>query len=308
MRTTPEPNLQAFYDSLAATGLTRRLIELARDEDLGSAGDVTSQAITPADAVGAADIVLREPGVVAGLAAVPEVLDVFAPRVTLHRIATDGQACAAATVLATLRGPSRELLAAERTILNLIGRLSGIATRTAAFVQALGESKSHSQLCDTRKTTPGLRAFEKYAVRCGGGFSHRMGLHDAVLIKDNHISDVPVAKLREKLTIAARAARNAPTTKLAFVEVEVDSLDQLREVLAVESGLIDIVLLDNMNTHDLREAVERRNQSRSSVLLEASGGVTLDTIRAIAGTGVDRVSVGSLTHGARSLDVGLDWK
>ena len=304
MRTTPEPMLADFYKTLQGTGLVRRVLELARDEDLGTAGDVTSNAVISAEAKGAANIALREPGVVAGLAVVPELLSIFAPHASFEPHAADGQAAAGPCSLGVLRGPSRELLAAERALLNVAGRLCGVATRTAEFVAAMGPTKA--QLCDTRKTTPGLRVLEKYAVRCGGGHSHRLGLHDAILIKDNHLAGVAVKDLASWLTQTLTRAKSS-ARELAFVEVEVDSLDQFQQVLGVEAGLVDIVLLDNMTPEVLKQAVVMRDAAPNKVLLEASGGVNLGTIRAVGSTGVDRVSVGSLTHGARSLDVGLDW-
>lgn len=296
--------LADFYKTLQGTGLVRRVLELARDEDLGTAGDVTSNAVISAEAKGAANIALREPGVVAGLAVVPELLSIFAPHASFEPHAADGQAAAGPCSLGVLRGPSRELLAAERALLNVAGRLCGVATRTAEFVAAMGPTKA--QLCDTRKTTPGLRVLEKYAVRCGGGHSHRLGLHDAILIKDNHLAGVAVKDLASWLTQTLTRAKSS-ARELAFVEVEVDSLDQFQQVLGVEAGLVDIVLLDNMTPEVLKQAVVMRDAAPNKVLLEASGGVNLGTIRAVGSTGVDRVSVGSLTHGARSLDVGLDW-
>ncbi|MEK6703126.1 MAG: carboxylating nicotinate-nucleotide diphosphorylase [Planctomycetota bacterium] len=301
---TPAPTLPEFYESLRKTGLVRRLLELARDEDLGDGGDVTSLVTIPERQQGRAAIVARQPGVLAGLAVVPDVLAVFAPRCGFESKSSDGRPVATKAVVGVIDGPMREILAAERTLLNIVSRLSGVATRTAEFVTAMGPSKA--KLCDTRKTTPGLRVLEKYAVRCGGGESHRLGLHDAVLIKDNHLSGVPVERLAAYVGEAARRARELRPSGLAFIEVEVDSLEQLAALLTIEPGLLDIVLLDNMSPIILHRAVEMRDAAGTRVLLEASGGVNLTTIRAIAATGVDRVSVGSLTHAAVSLDFGLD--
>lgn len=299
-RERPEPG--ALWARLRATGLVARLMDLAREEDLGRAGDVTSLATIDAGATCRARVVLREPGVIAGLAAGPEVLAAFAPGATLEALVRDGERAGAGTTLAVLSGPTRQVLAAERTLLNILGRLSGIATRAAAFVDALGPD-SPARVYHTRKTTPGLRLLEVYAARCGGASLHRLGLHDAVLVKDNHLAGA--GDLGDRLRAALADVREG--RDLAFVEVEVDALVQLRQVLALPEGLVDIVLLDNMGPDQLREAVGVRDRLRPSVRLEASGGVTLETIAAIAATGVERISVGSITHGARALDVGLDF-
>lgn len=294
--------LPDLFAALTADGSLMRLVDAAKREDLGETGDVTSACIVPDGTVASADIVAREAGVIAGLAAVPALLQAFAPDVRFERENRDGDPCSAGVVLGRLRGDRRQILGVERTLLNLLGRLSGVATITRRYVQAvLG---THAVICDTRKTTPGLRSLEKYAVRCGGGTLHRLGLHDAVLIKDNHLAGVATDVLSDTLTDAIAAARSAHD--LRFVEVEVDTLDQLDRVLECESGLIDIILLDNMSSEDLRAAVVRRDDRASSLQLEASGGVTLETVRAIAETGVDRISVGALTHGAVSLDVALE--
>ncbi len=308
----PPPGL---YARLAATGLIRRLLELARDEDLGAAGmDITAAVMLEPDATTTACLVAREPGVVAGLVVIPELLDVFgiADAMSVEKHASDADRVVPGDTLATLRGSSRAIVTIERTMLNLIARLSGVATRTAEFAARI-PADSPAKLCDTRKTTPGLRVLEKYAVRCGGGSMHRLGLHDAVLVKDNHVASIPLDQLAQRLTDAARRARelrieigDADPAPPAFFEVEVDSLDQLERVLSVEDALIDFVLLDNFSTDQLREGVALRDRLGSKVQLEASGGVTLDTIAGVAQTGVDRISVGSLTHHAVSLDLGLD--
>jgi nicotinate-nucleotide pyrophosphorylase (carboxylating) len=302
--------LGEFYARLAATGLVRRLLELARDEDLGpgSPRDVTSASCIPADQSGVAAIVARVEGVVSGLAALPTLVEVLAPDVRIRTFASDGQWVKERTTLAEVRGPMRQVLALERTTLNLIGRLCGVATKTAQFVAAMGDVAAdggRARLYDTRKTTPGLRVLEKYAVRCGGGHSHRMGLHDAVLIKDNHIAGVSVAQLPEYIENAsarARALRPAPT----FVEVEVDTLEQFAALLTLPTGVVDIILLDNMTTDMLRVASGLRDAQNPTLQLEASGGVRMSTVHEIARTGVDRISVGALTHSAVSLDVAMD--
>ncbi|TVQ60733.1 MAG: carboxylating nicotinate-nucleotide diphosphorylase [Phycisphaerales bacterium] len=305
--------LAELYATLAQTGLTRRLIELARDEDLGPQRlDVTSAVATNADDRLRVRIVAREACTVSGLAAIPEIVQAFEAGVLYEPLSADGQRADPGATLARLAGPARAILALERTTLNLLGRLSGIATRTVAFVEAarrgaegagLGPDRVH--VCDTRKTTPGLRVFEKYAVRCGGGRSHRLGLHDAVLVKDNHLAHVPIDALTDHVrTLAARARAEHPG--LWFVEIEVDTLEQLRAVCRAEPGLIDIVLLDNMPPDVLREGVAIRNEHAPSLRLEASGGIRLDTIASIAATGIDRISTGALTQAAPAIDVAFD--
>lgn len=314
--------LPDLYASLADTGLVGRLLELARDEDLGPEGrDLTGEATRPGTRPGpnaeestTAAVVARQAGVVAGLATIPELLSVFGVSVTADLHAGDGDIITPGDTLATLTGPLDEIVRVERTLLNLVGRLSGVATRTATFVRTMrAAGDTPARLYDTRKTTPGLRVLEKYAVRCGGGCCHRMGLHDAVMFKDNHIAGVPTDRLAAHARslvdrVRTRAAETGATP--AFIEFEVDTLDQLDALLTVNgengTGPIDVILLDNMPPAELAEAVARRDRAGSAVLLEASGGVTLETVAAIARTGVDRVSVGSLTHGAVSLDVGLD--
>jgi nicotinate-nucleotide pyrophosphorylase (carboxylating) len=300
--------LPDLFAELARTGLVRRAIELSRDEDLGDAGDVTSEVFVPSDARAVGRVVAREGLVVAGLAALGEVKRSMAPRVAFETAAVDGARVAAGTLLAELRGPMREILAAERTLLNLVGRLSGIAGLTAQYVEAV--RGTGAQVFDTRKTTPGLRALEKYAVRCGGGRCHRLGLYDAVLIKDNHLAGVAEERLGAAVRAAAAAARARPGG-VWFVEVEVATLEQLRAILDADGAGADIVLLDNMSLGQLREAVAMRDRwgggaGSARLLLEASGGVRLETIRAIAETGVERISAGALTHRAVSADVAMD--
>jgi nicotinate-nucleotide pyrophosphorylase (carboxylating) len=264
----------------------------ALDEDLGRAGDVTSIATIPADSSARAKVVAREAGIVAGLALVAAALRKLAPDIALAAHARDGDSVAAKTVLMDVAGSARAVLAAERVALNLLGRLSGVATATHEFVRRVAGTRT--RICCTRKTTPGLRALEKYAVRCGGGFNHRFGLDDAILIKDNHIA--VAGGIRPVLERAKACAGH-----LVKVEIEVDTLDQLDEVLAV--GLADAVLLDNMSIDELRKAVAMVN---GRFVLEASGGITLDTIPAVAATGVDYASSGWITHSAPNLDMALD--
>jgi nicotinate-nucleotide pyrophosphorylase (carboxylating) len=301
--------LPELYRHFAGSGLVRRLCELARDEDLGAgraARDITSLVSVPESARALGMIVARQAGTVAGLAALPELIDAFGFRVDLSLAAADGQAAQAGATLATLRGSRREVLTLERTALNLVGRLSGVASRTAEFVAALHRAgTARARIFDIRKTTPGLRVLEKYAVRCGGGFCHRIGLFDAVLIKDNHLAGVAIDDLVRVVTDAACKAR-AQVPAPTFVEVEVESLEQLRRVLSVEPGLVDIVLLDNMGLDAMRRAVDLRDAEHSRIELEASGGVRLETVAPIARTGVDRISAGALTQGAVCMDVAMD--
>ena len=261
-------------------------------EDLGRAGDVTSTATIPEDARARAVVVAREAGVIAGLPLVAATLRKLAPETDIAAMHRDGARVAARTALMTVAGPARAILAAERTALNFLGHLSGIASATHEFVRRIAGTRT--RFCCTRKTTPGLRALAKYAVRCGGGFNHRFGLDDAMLIKDNHIA--VAGGIRAVLERARAAAGH-----LVKIEIEVDTLDQLREVLAV--GLADAVLLDNMEPATLRKAVE---MVAGKFPLEASGGITLDTIAAVAASGVDYASSGWITHSAPNLDVALD--
>jgi nicotinate-nucleotide pyrophosphorylase (carboxylating) len=250
-------------------------------------------------------VVARQAGTVAGLPIAQLALDEMNVSVAWKTVVTDGQAVAEGDVLAELDGPVREMLTAERLLLNLVGRLSGVATLTRQFVAAV--QGTPARIYDTRKTTPGWRRLEKYAVRCGGGCNHRTGLFDAVLIKDNHLALMQlrpgeaVRRAREFLRTTLRDPAQAETM---IVEVEVDTLEQLDDALPAGP---DIILLDNMSLDQLREAVARRNAVNPGIELEASGGVNLRTVRGIAETGVERISVGALTHGAASLDVALDW-
>lgn len=296
--------LPDLYARLAAGGLVRRLLELARDEDLGPEGiDLTGSAMDSGATI-RARLVARGETVIAGLACVPALFEVFGVGVSFRAMRGDGDRARAGETVAELTGAAGEIVRVERTLLNLVGRLSGVATRTDAFVRAMGQTRA--RVYDTRKTTPGLRVLEKYSVRCGGGHCHRMGLHDAVMFKDNHIAGVPPGRLGEHLASMIGRVRSASGAEPAFVEIEADTLEQLGVILALPPGLVDLVLLDNMTPAMLAEGVGMRDRAGSGLRLEASGGVTLDTIGAIARTGVDRISVGSLTHGAVSADLGLD--
>ena len=259
-------------------------------------GDVTSQTLIPATAAVTAQLVAREPGFFCGRDIVTAAFTLTDPTITTTFHISDGQAFAARTVLATIQGPARGILQAERIALNFAQRLSGISTLTASYV---AETKgTHARIVDTRKTTPGFRLFERYAVRCGGGHNHRFSLSDAVMAKDNHLA-ILAASSTSTLTDSLRAAR-AVLPHTTHLEVEIDRLDQLDAVL---SASVDTILLDNFSIDDLRVAVQ---QIAGRALVEASGGITLDSIRHIAATGVDIISVGALTHSVRALDLGLD--
>lgn len=267
------------------------VVRAALAEDLGRAGDITARACIPEDARLRAAFVARREGRIAGLACVRAAVLALDPAARVELRLADGEDAAAGAVLAEVEANARALLAAERTALNLLGRLSGIATLTRAYVRAVEGTKA--RITDTRKTTPGLRALEKHAVLCGGGVNHRFGLDDAILIKDNHVA------LCGGVGEAVRHAR-AFAGHLVRVEVEIDRLNQLEEALAEGP---DVVMLDNFGLDDMRRAVEL---TAGRAVLEASGGVSLETVRAIAETGVDVISVGALTHSAPALDVGLD--
>ncbi|HLH97219.1 MAG TPA: carboxylating nicotinate-nucleotide diphosphorylase [Xanthobacteraceae bacterium] len=269
-----------------------KAVERALEEDLGCAGDVTSIATVPEQTQARAVLVARAAGIIAGLPLAAATFLKLAAAIEITADQRDGARVAAGTTLMRVAGPARAVLAAERTALNLLGRLSGVATATEAFVRRAAGTKL--RICCTRKTTPGLRALEKYAVRCGGGFNHRFGLDDAILIKDNHIA--VAGGIHAVLERARRVAGH-----LVKIEIEVDTLDQLAEVLAV--GLADAVLLDNMDHATLRRAVA---MTGGRLTLEASGGVTLESIAEIAKTGVDYASSGWITHSAPNLDVALD--
>lgn len=271
--------------------LIEPVVRAALAEDLGRAGDVTAMATVDADARLTATFGLRKDGVISGLACARLAVLAMDPTAAFTPLAADGDAAKAGAVLARVESNARALLSAERTALNLLCRLSGVATLTSIYVAAV--EGTGARIVDTRKTTPGLRALEKYAVRCGGGLNHRFGLDDAILIKDNHIA--ACGSVGE----AVRRAR-AFAGHLMKVEVEIDRLDQLEDALAHGP---DVVMLDNFSLADLRAAVA---QTKGRAVLEASGGVNLSTVRDIAATGVNVISVGALTHSAPVLDIGLD--
>jgi nicotinate-nucleotide pyrophosphorylase (carboxylating) len=278
----------AFLSPLAIEEAVTRALA----EDFGRAGDITSTATVPADLSGRAVVAARAAGVISGLPLLETAFRRLDPGVELAAHVRDGDAVAPGAVLMTVEGNARALLGAERTALNFVTHLSGIATGTAAFVRLIAGAKA--RVCCTRKTTPGLRALQKYAVRCGGGFNHRFGLDDAILIKDNHIA---VAGGIAAVLTRARAVAG----HMVRIEIEVDTLDQLRQVL--DSGLADVVLLDNMDPPTLAKAV---GLVAGRLVTEASGGITHATAAAIAATGVDYLSSGAITHSSVNLDVGLD--
>lgn len=261
-------------------------------EDLGRAGDVTSVAAVPEGTKARAIVVARKGGAISGLPLVEAAVRRLDPAAKIAAHARDGDHVATKTHLMVIEGDARAVLAAERAALNFLGHLSGVATAAASFVKLIAHTKA--RVCCTRKTTPGLRALQKYAVRCGGGFNHRFGLDDAILIKDNHIA---VAGGIAPVLKRAKAVAG----HLVKIEIEVDRLDQLKEVLDV--GGADVALLDNMSADDMRKAVA---MVAGRLVLEASGGITLDTAAAIAETGVDYLSSGAITHSAPNLDVALD--
>ncbi len=294
------------------------LIDLALIEDLGSLDrdrqlDVTTEAVVPEQVPGSATFVSRQPGILCGVAVCEWVLQRIRRDLQLETLLADGDPLQRGDAIAVLSGNARDILIAERTCLNFMGRLSGISSLTREFVDQVAGTKA--QVLDTRKTTPGWRRLEKYAVHCGGGTNHRMGLYDAVLIKDNHLammdalSAEPLGEIRLAVERARqwidRHADRLPQGRNTVLQIEVDRLDQFH--LAIELD-VDIILLDNMDLPQLRLAVETRDRMGKQILLEASGGVNLQTIGRIAQTGVDRISVGALTHSAVNLDIGLDWQ
>jgi nicotinate-nucleotide pyrophosphorylase (carboxylating) len=272
--------------------LVEQVVGAALDEDLGQAGDITTDAIIPADGRGKAAIVAREEGIVAGLDLAEAAFRILDPEVKFTRVVADGQKVSAGGVIARVEGLTRALLTGERTALNFLNRLSGIATLTAKFVASVKGTKA--RIACTRKTTPNLRAFEKYAVRVGGGANHRFGLYDAVLVKDNHIAAAGGIANALKM-IRSRVGH------LVKIEVEVETIAQLEEALRYP---IDAVLLDNMDMATMKKAVDL---VKGRAVTEASGGVSLKTVGEIARTGVDVISVGALTHAPRSLNSSLEW-
>jgi len=274
------------------TLLVEPVVRAALEEDLGRAGDITSTLTIAEGTRAIAKLVARKPGRIAGLICAEAAFRLVNPSVKFEVSAPDGSDAAAGALLATVTGPARSILTAERVALNFLGPLSGTATLTAALVKAVEGTKA--RIVCTRKTLPGLRSLQKYAVRCGGGFNHRFGLDDAAMIKDNHIQAAG--------GIAPAVARlRAGLGHMVKIEVEVDRLEQLEEALAQN---VDAILLDNMSLDDLRRAVAL---AKGKAVLEASGNVTLETVRAIAETGVDYISSGAITHSAPNLDIGLDF-
>ncbi len=285
----------------------RRLIDIARDEDLAGlglrqkptqTGDRSTGSIARAPRQGAADLVAREPLVACGLPLISLILAAYGGNASVQLRAKDGKTLEEGDILATVSGDPRVLLAAERIVLNFIQRLSGVATQTQRFAEALG--KSRTRLLDTRKTTPGYRMLEKYAVACGGGWNHRLGLFDRVMLKDNHLELLGRARgsgtLADAVTAAKRVAPELP------VEVEVDRLDQIPPVLAAGA---DVILLDNFTTPELRKAVQL---IEGRAFTEASGGITLKTLPRLANLGLDFASTGALVHQSIWVDIGLDWR
>ena len=309
---TPREFQQRTWDQHAADA-ARRILEIARVEDLGDSlnpqhGDLTSQATIPASATGRAVYRVRREGVIAGIRSIAIAAAIYDPSLEVQTRVQDGDRVQPGTILAELHGSARSILAVERPSLNLLSRLSGIATATARRVASL--QGTAARLYDTRKTTPGLRLLEKYAVRCGGGHNHRTGLHDAILIKDNHLALgghqgeplAPAEAIRRARKFLHSLGFNE--TNRPMIELEVDSLNQLRDALPEQP---DIVLLDNLPADQLTQAVELRNQLAPQVQLEASGGIDDQSLPRLAATGVDRISMGALTHSAVQLDIGLDW-
>jgi nicotinate-nucleotide pyrophosphorylase (carboxylating) len=276
----------------------RQLIDMALSEDLSSRGDLTCQALIQRNQKGTVQIVARKTGVLAGTPIGRMVFAKLDASVEWKALKHDGDLVAPGTIVANVSGPLATLLIGERTMLNFMTHLSGIASLTRTFVDAVAGTRA--RILDTRKTLPGWRLLQKYAVRCGGGTNHRMGLYDGVLIKDNHL-----AAWTESSSIAdaVKTARIKSPSGVS-IEVEVDTIEQLKDAL---QGAPDIVLLDNMNLDELRESVAVRDRVAPNVLLEASGGVTLSTVNSIAQTGVERISVGALTHSAPALDLAFDW-
>jgi nicotinate-nucleotide pyrophosphorylase (carboxylating) len=286
----------------------RQLIHLALAEDLGPIGDVTLQALLTHQGAGSAVFVARSAGVLAGLEAAALTFETIDPSLHFERLRDEGASLSKGDHVARVSGSLCSLLLGERTALNLVQRISGVATMTRRFVDVVAGTSA--RIVDTRKTTPGFRRLEKYAVRCGGGHNHRIGLFDMILVKDNHLvalrSADPAAAVAEALR-RARIYRESHDPSLPIM-IEVESLLELDAALTAGDARPDFVLLDNMALADMKESVRRRHASAPGIQLEASGGVTLTTVRAIAETGVDRISVGALTHSAPAWDLALDFE
>lgn len=308
---------QQFKLDAETTADCLKLIEMALTEDTGSASlkdavDCTTQSVIPVAATASAAFVSRQEGIVCGVEIAKLALSTFAPDLTLQVVTGDGQAITPGETIAIIRGSAHQILTMERTCLNFMCRLSGISTLSKAFASKVEGTKA--QILDTRKTTPGYRRLEKYAVQCGGGTNHRMGLYDAVMIKDNHLAFYKAWNKDSKDAVAEgiELARKwisdnqdrLPNGAQTVLQLEVDTLEQFERALQHQP---DIILLDNMSNDQLKQAVDRRDKDEPKILLEASGGVNLETIAAISQTGVDRISIGALTHSATNFDIGLDW-
>jgi nicotinate-nucleotide pyrophosphorylase (carboxylating) len=277
--------------------LSRQLVAMALEEDLADTGDLTSLHFVDADHRSIGRIVSREDAIISGSEIAAITCAAVSPSLNFRVIIPDGGAATPGDLVAEISGPTRLVLTAERTVLNFMQRLSGVATITRTFVTAIAGTKA--RLLDTRKTTPGWRELEKAAVVHGGGVNHRMGLYDAIMVKDNHLVANP-----NPIDLAARVSEIKAKNPTLKIEMEADRLEQVADFLAIAG--IDVILLDNMSNEELTRAVVMRNEMAPDMLLEASGGVNLTTIRGIAGTGVDFISVGALTHSVRSIDLGLD--
>lgn len=314
----PRSNISPPLSHYVKPDELQRVIDQARSEDLGPSGlDITSQCLIPEGQTGCAVMRSRvAQGRLAGAALLALIAKAYDPKIQVEWFIHDGQTVHAGEAIAQLAGPLRGVLAMERVALNLMAHLSGVATLTAQYVQAVAGTKA--QIFDTRKTLPGLRGLQKYAVACGGGCNHRMGLYDAVLVKDNHLAHLPDAMAQALHRVHERTqGTEAPP---AFVEIEVDTLEQLDRLLKTvgtgrtpgedpggDPGVkLDVVLLDNMSVDEMRRAVAIRDRLAPGVALEASGGVRLETVIEVARAGVDRIAVGAITHSAAALDIGLD--
>ncbi len=295
-------DLPELFDVLVNSDHLDGLISLAASEDLGEKGDITTQSMVNPLEIVSAEIVTRHDGVLSGTPVLDLILRRLAPDLSWWWAIDDGSAIFTGDVICRISGPLNRLLPVERILLNMLGRLSGVATLTHRYVSAV--EGTGVSICDTRKTTPGFRSLEKYAVRCGGGSMHRLGLHDAILVKDNHVGTLSPAEFADRLVRELPGARS--DLDPSFVQIEVDDLEQLDAVLGIANGLVDIILLDNMSPKTMMSAVKRRDALAPDVLLEASGGITLETIRSVAESGIDRISVGALTHSSVQLDFGLD--
>jgi nicotinate-nucleotide pyrophosphorylase (carboxylating) len=297
-------------EAFPSIDLLKPLIELAKAEDLGpSIDDVTSRLTIDESAIGVATLMQKEVGIACGLPMVEYICRAYDERLRVEQIPgfhmeiIEGRfSDARVTPLLRIRGPMRSLLSAERVILNFLQRTSGVATLTQRYVRKVAGTSA--KIYDTRKTIPGFRTLDKYAVRAGGGFNHRIGLYDGLLVKDNHLAGYPLKELVSRLQPIVNQCRSEDPTRL--VEIEVDTIEQLREVLKLDG--IGVVLLDNMDCPKMETAVDLRNKSgkKDVIDLEASGGITLETVRSVAQTGVDRIAIGALTHSAPAMDIGMD--